>query len=292
MKLSVSTYSFWQYLSAGRLTQAGCVDEAARLGFDAVEIAELRTPDGQSRREYAAMLRRMAVDAGIPISSFTVGADFLNGSGGDVKAEIARVKELVDLGAELGVSFMRHDATTGEPTGPNARSFDTVLPILADACREIADYAAGYGIRTMVENHGFFCQDSSRVAALHKATAHPNFSLLCDIGNFLCAEEDPLSACAAVAPLTAYAHAKDFIIRTSEKSPVADEGWWLKTREGGLFLQGCALGQGGVPVADCLNLLKNAGFDGYVSLEYEGPGDCMEGIRQGFDYLRRWQEQS
>ena len=38
----------------------------------------------------------------------------------------------------------------------------------------MTEYAAAKGIKTMVENHGFFCQDSDRVEKLVTAVAHPN----------------------------------------------------------------------------------------------------------------------
>ena len=33
--------------------------------------------------------------------------------------------------------------------------------------------------------------------------------------------------------------------------------------------------------------LKRAGYDGYVSIEFEGSGDCIEGIGRGLNNLRK-----
>ena len=65
----------------------------------------------------------------------------------------------------------------------------------------------------MVENHGFYVQDSERVEKLYAAVDNKNFGLLTDMGNFLCADEDPASAFARVAPYAYYVHAKDFIVK-------------------------------------------------------------------------------
>ena len=46
------------------------------------------------------------------------------------------------------------------------KGFDTVLPRLAEGVRRITEYAAEKGVRTMVENHGRFVQDSDRVEKL------------------------------------------------------------------------------------------------------------------------------
>ena len=96
---------------------------------------------------------------------------------------------------------MRHDATSGLGRG---KSFDMLLPVIADACREVTEYAEKKGVKTMVENHGFFCQDALRVEKLFTAVNHPNFGLLCDMGNFLCADENPLNAVSKVAPFASY----------------------------------------------------------------------------------------
>lgn len=59
-------------------------------------------------------------------------------------------------------------------------------------------YAAEKGIKTAVENHGTFCQDSDRVELLVNTVAHDNFGLLVDMGNFLCADENPAAAVGAL----------------------------------------------------------------------------------------------
>lgn len=119
---------------------------------------------------------------GIEIVNYTIGADFLRGSNGDLQAEIERVKREVDIAAILGVPGMRHDASSGWPaTHRGPKSFDAALPRLAEGCRAVTEYAASQGIKTMVENHGWFCQESLRVEKLVTAVDHPNFGVLIDM---------------------------------------------------------------------------------------------------------------
>jgi len=176
MKIAVSSYSFSPLIQNGSLTQLDCVTCAKDLGFDAIEIVEIMPHDGSSDEEYAKKLGEEARRVGISVSNFTIGADFLKGSDGDVNVEIDRVKKKIDIAILLGATGVRHDATTGFPAGTREyRGFDDALPQLADACRKVTEYAAECGIRTMIENHGFFCQDSERVEKLVNAVAHPNF---------------------------------------------------------------------------------------------------------------------
>ncbi|MDD3765655.1 MAG: sugar phosphate isomerase/epimerase [Eubacteriales bacterium] len=262
MKISVSSYSFNKYLKDGTMTQLDCVSKAKDMGFDAIEFVEILAPEGVSNEDYAKRLKEECEKHQLPVSSFTFWADFLTGSGGDNEKEISRVKSMIDIAEILGAKLVRHDATSGD-----GRSFDSVLPVLAKSCREVTEYAATKGIKTTVENHGFFCQDSERVEKLYNAVGHPNFGLLADMGNFLCADEAPEQAFSRIAPYAAYVHAKDFHVK-SAMLPAPGEGFF--TSRSGNFLRGAILGHGDVPVLQCLKALKKAGYGGYVAIEFEG----------------------
>ena len=124
---------------------------------------------------------------------------------------------------------------------------------------------------TCVENHGFIAQDSDRMERLFNAVNDENFGLLVDMGNFLCVDEDPALAVSRLAPYAVHVHVKDF---TRE----VDRG--LVTRAYNR-IWGCTAGDGVVPVQQCLAILKRAGYDGVVSLEYEGSDDALSSIARG-----------
>ena len=217
------------------------------------------------------------------MTCFCVGADFLNR---DTDAEIERVKGMVDVAEAFGTKLMRHDATPGYPnTIKTGRSFDTVLPTLARAYREVTEYAEKKGIRTCIENHGFFAQDPERVEKLINAVGHPNFGALVDIGNFACTDADHNYAVGLMAPYAFHVHAKDFHKRSGSLDNPG-EGWFMS--RGGNYLRGAIIGQGDVPVRQCINTLKRAGYGGVLSIEFEGMEDPLKGIRIGVDNLRRF----
>ena len=56
---------------------------------------------------------------------------------------------------------------------------------------------------------------------------------------------------------------------------------------GANYLRGTAVGDGDVGSAQCIQILKNAGYDGYLDIEYEGPEDCIEALKKGLDFLRK-----
>ncbi len=290
MKTAVSSYSFSRLLQAGAMTQLDCVQKAAEMGFDAIEFVDILPHDGSAPEEYAGRLGEACKRAGRAVSNYTVGADFLTGSAGDLQAEVKRVCGQVDLAACLGAASMRHDATGGyPPAGRSWRGFDQALPRLAEGCRAVAAYGEKLGIRTMVENHGYFCQESRRVEKLVNMVAHENFGLLNDMGNFLCVDENPAEAVGRVAPYAFYVHAKDFILK-SGMEPDPGEGFF-RTR-GGNRLRGTIIGHGCVPVRQCLSILKQNGYDGYVSIEFEGMEDPLQALPIGLANLRRYLEEA
>lgn len=291
MKYSVSSYSYMSMIRAGEITPFEVIAKTKELGFDAIEFVDfvdfLPIPE-EERPDYARKIKAEADRVGLEISCLTIGADFINGSEGDVEKEIERVKKFVDLGAILGVKRMRHDATVGYAwNSGNYTAFDKLLPRLADACRTVTEYAEQFGIYTMIENHGFFAQDSDRVEKLHAAINHKNFRLLCDMGNFLCADENPAMAFSRVAPYVGYVHAKDFIVKPFNEDPGKGA---FQTRSGN-WLRGTIVGHGNVPVKQCLYMVKKAGYDDYISIEFEGLEPVCTALAIGLDNLKRYWSQ-
>lgn len=285
MKIGVSSYSFSRLVRSGQMEQIAVIGKAKEIGFDVIEFSTIHVPAGKTLSAYAQELREEADRLGIDIVNYTIGADFLRGSGGDLPAEIARVQAEVDVAEVLGVPGMRHDASSGWPTdhvGP--KSFAAALPRLAHGCRAVTEYAAAKGIKTMVENHGFFCQESVRVEQLVTAVDHANFGVLIDMGNFLCADDEPATAVGRLMPYAFHCHAKDFHVKPG--MDVFPGSGWFATR-GGNYLRGAIIGHGNVPVLQCLQIMQRAGYQGVLSVEYEGIEDVIEGIQLGHDNLRR-----
>lgn len=286
MKVSVSSYSFSKLMNQGILNQFSCIEKAKEIGFDGIEFVNIMPHDGSTIEEYAVKLKEECKRIGITITNYTFGADFINGSNGDVTEEIQRVKEQIDIADILGAYSVRHDATIGySKKEKKHRGFQHALPILANACRKITEYAAQKGIVTMVENHGTFCQDSDRMEALINAVDHENFGWLCDMGNFLCVDENPIHAVGKAAPYVKYVHAKDFYVKSGNE-PDPGDGFFRS--RGGNYLKGTIVGHGNIPVTQCLAILKNAGYDGYVAIEFEGMEDTITALSIGVSNLKRY----
>ncbi len=285
MKIGVSSYSFRRLVADGTLRQLDVIAKARELGFDVLEFSKIMLPEGRELPDYARELRAEADRVGIEIANYTIGADFLGGSDGDLQAEIERVRREVDIAEILGAPGMRHDVVYGYPPSlGHYAGFDTIVERLAEGCRGVTEYAAAKGIRTMVENHGYICQDSVRVEKLIVTTAHDNFGVLMDMGNFYCVDENAGEAIGRLAKYAFHAHAKDFHLK-SGNAVHPGEGWFMS--RGGNFLRGSIIGHGDVPLLQAIRALKKSGYDGVFSIEFEGMEDVLQALRIGQANLRR-----
>lgn len=286
MKIGVSTYSFYSLTSSGVMSQMDVIDRAKEMGFDVVEFAGLIVPEGESIESFAQKVREKCDQLEIEVGNYTIGADFINCPGGDWTAEVERLKGEVRIAKILGAPGMRHDATSGFKAGiKGAKGFDEALPILTKGCRAVTEYAADLGIKTMVENHGFFCQDSERVEKLINSVNHENFGALIDIGNFLCVDEEPSIAAGRLIPYASHVHVKDFHVKSGTE-PNPGDGWFCS--RGGNYLRGAIVGHGCVPVVQCLRIVKKSGYNGTISIEFEGLEDSIKGIEIGLKNLKSY----
>ena len=287
MKFSVSSYSFQQYIKEGKMTQLDAVVKAKELGFDAIEFIDLMKDTLEGQLEYAKELRAKAEELGIEICAYTIGANLYQGSEEKDAAEVERLKGQLRVAKELGAKLMRHDVCYKEKDeNGKITSFGKMLPTIAKNARAVTEYAATLGIKTCTENHGFIAQDADRVEALYNTVDHENYGLLIDVGNFACADECSVKAVSRLAPYAIHVHAKDFHIYPFGES--APDGIRSFTSRGCRTLAGCAIGDGDIPTKQCVAILKKAGYDSYLTVEYEGSEDCIEGIKKGLAALKSY----
>ena len=289
MKIAVSSYSYNQKIKTGEMTQLDAIRAAKEMGFDGIEFTDLKPtaePTLAEQLAYAKELRTEAERVGIEIVAYLVGAKLYLGSPEADAKEVERLCGQLDVAAALGAKIFRHDVCSSERVGDRTVSFDQMLLTIAQNARKVTEYAATLGIRTCSENHGLVAQDSDRVEKLYNTVRHENYGLLVDMGNFACVDEDSIRAVSRLAPYAIHAHAKDFIIHPFNAE--IEEGKKFFTSRGCNKLMGCAIGDGNIPIAQCVEILKKADYDGYITIEFEGNGDCMIEIVKGLACLKQY----
>lgn len=277
MKIGVSSYSFMHHAKQTGASLPDICTLAKEIGFEGIELISLSffTKNGETEAELAAQVRDHCNTLALPIIAYTVGADFLRN---DIAGETARVKGCIDIAALLGAPLFRHDVTN-EP----CKSWQDAVCLMAPAIREIAEYAAQKGIRTSTENHGYVFQDANRVEALIREVNHDNYGWMVDIGNFVCADQNSIPAVAIAAPYAFHAHAKDFLIKPADSE---DPGaGWFRSRHG-QYIRGTVPGHGVIPIRRCVEILREHGYDGWLSYEFEGMEENIPALEAGLHYLK------
>lgn len=278
MKLGISTYSLSRAIISGELNVLDALEKIKEMGGEHAEIVPIGF-DLSNDSILVDEIKNKATALQLELSNYAIGANFITEDEASYRQEIERVKREVDIASQLGVKRMRHDVATREQT--SIVQFYEDLPKLAEACREIADYAMQYGIITSVENHGFYIQAHERVQMLVHKVNRANFKTTVDIGNFMCVDEDPLIAVKQNLPFASMIHIKDFYKRSDDPG-----AGWFQTAHGN-YLRGAIAGQGDMNMKEVLRIIKYSGYDGYLSIEFEGMEECQLGTKIGLDNIRR-----
>src|SRR5690606_37419985 len=122
---------------------------------------------------------------------------------------------------------------------------------MVDDIRECVDYAAGRGIVVALQNHHDFLKTAEETIEVMEAIKSPWFGLMLDIGSFR--SGDPY----------------DEIARTIRYAVT----WQIKEK---VFVNGK---ETDVEATRLIELIKDAGFRGYLPLESLGSGDPKEKVR-------------
>lgn len=289
MKVGLSSYSLLDAIKKGEMDILDVVEWIADNGGEHMEIV----PYGFTlvdNLELADAVRKKAEEVGIELSNYSMPANFVQETEEEFEKEVVRLKEHVDLLNRMGIKHMRHDVTafTLPPEKNTIAYFENSLPQIVEGSRRIADYAAQFGITTTIENHGVAVQASDRVQRVLALVDRPNFKTTLDIGNFMCVDENSIVGVKKNLQYASLVHFKDFYFRPYYQDPGA--GKWFKTSNGN-FLRGAIVGQGDIEIREIINLIKDSGYDGYITVEFEGMEECKEGSKIGMDNVRRfWEE--
>ncbi|GIP31539.1 sugar phosphate isomerase/epimerase [Paenibacillus sp. J2TS4] len=286
MKIGLSSYSLSRLIKSGEMTLLEAIQWVSENGGEHVEIV----PIGFDLIEEPSLIeaiRNKAADVGIDISNYAVGANFITDSKEGFDQQVELLKKHVDIVHGLGAKLMRHDVASRPIPETSIAQFEADLETMVEGCRQVADYAAQFGITTSVENHGYFVQASDRVQRLIHAVDRPNFKTTLDVGNFMCADENSVVAVKKNVSYASMVHLKDFYLRPSYRNP--GEGWFPTAS--GNFLRGAIVGHGDIDMVEVIRVVKQSGYDGYISIEFEGMEDPRTGSKIGMANARRiWEE--
>lgn len=261
MRLAVSMWSYVRAVQAGRMDIPGFIREAKRAGADGVELLTYFYKDPVVDR---ALAKQALEETGLPCPIYSISQNFAKLDPAVRTAELEKIKfgvgEAKFYGSEV-VRVFAGDVAEGI-------TFDMARGWIIEGLVAASLYAAEHGVRLALENHGSLAGRGEQVRGLiEEVRAKSGTDVLGanpDTGNFLLVGQQSHEAIAEVAQYAHMVHFKDF-------APAPDDhtGFAYTGREGERYV-GTAVGEGRVDLARCIHELRVAGFDGWLSVEYEG----------------------
>jgi len=168
-------------------------------------------------------------------------------------------------------------ATTDGLHKPEGLEDADAMGIMERSYRQILRVAEAHEIIVTIEVHGYFTTDPDRMAEMLAFVDSPRLRMNLDTGNTFIAGQDPVAFLERFVDKVAHVHVKD----VSESLAAAARG-----EQTGIAVSACAIGDGvnADNIRRCLEILRDAGFDGTLSMECEGQGGPL--IEKSLTWLR------
>ena len=257
LRLGLAAYSLRDYLlgkSSPKMTLDDFIDRAAAWGVDAVELTSYYFPS-EFTPEYVAGLKRHCFLVGLDVSQTPVGNTFTHPAGPDRDQQLAHVRRWIDVAADLGSPAVRIFAGEVQPGQSEAEARRNCIEAIGACC----EHAARRGVFLALENHGGIVATPDGLLEIVRAVSCDWFGVNLDSGNFRTA--DPYADLAKCAPYAVTVQAK------------------VEVQPAGGPKQEADLGR-------VVGILRDAGYRGYVTLEYEAAEDPLTAIPRHLDRLR------
>jgi sugar phosphate isomerase/epimerase len=248
-KISLAEWSLHKSLFAKKMSNLDFPAKAKNeFGISAVEYVNQFFMDKAKDEKYLTELKKRCDDNGV--TSVLIMCDGEGGLGEINKAQrsqsVENHKKWVDAAKFLGCHSIRVNAY-----GEGSR--EEVAKAATEGLRALAEFAKPSGINVIVENHGGYSSDGQWLSEVISKTQISNCGTLPDFGNFCVKREGEVCQ-----------EWYDRYKGTAEMMPFA-KGVSAKTHE--FDASGNCIE---TDYAKMLQVVKNAGYTGYLGIEYEG----------------------
>jgi sugar phosphate isomerase/epimerase len=270
-RIAVSTYSFWQFRNKELRDIATCIDLAADMGFDGVEILHRQMENEANDR--LQELKRRAFLYGLDLCGFSTHQTFLSPDATERRKNVEHTVHCIELAYQLGIPTMR--VNTG--TWGTSKDFNELMKNrgieppregytdeegfkwVIDGFTQCIRAAERCGVTMGLENHWGLGRTPEGVLRVVEAVRSPWLRVTLDTGNFL---EDPYDKLEMLAPAAALVQAKTYY----------GGGLWYTLD---------------LDYERIARLLRKHRYRGYISLEFEGKEDPRTGVPKSLELLRK-----
>ena len=259
------------YYNVGGRSLEEFFDFAAASGFTHVEIPVSSFWDGSeaaldAARRRAEEIRRRLEQLGLAVSALGAGNDFVYLDEAKIAEQVARMEKVCELAGLLGTKVLRTEGGRPKDEVPKERWVEA----MAGCLKRCLPFVERDGYYLAVDNHGHVTNDAELQVALFKEVGSKHVGANLDTMNYRWAGhslERINHFYEIIAPYVLHTHFKDG--RGSLKEYV-----------------GLALGEGEIDLDHAVRCLKQAGYSGVWTVEYEGKTDPVEGYRKGLAWLK------
>ena len=246
-KISLAQWSLNRYFWRKELDNLDFAKTAKeKFDIDAIEYVNQFFKDKGTDMDYLGQMKQRAEDNGVKSLLIMVDGEGNLGAtdASERQQSVEKHYKWVQAAQFLGCHSIRVNAAgkgSAEEVGKSA----------TDGLRSLSEFAKDYDINVIVENHGGYSSDGSWLIEVIKNVGLPNCGTLPDFGNFY--EYDRYQGVAEMMPFAkgVSAKAKEFDESGNETS---------------------------IDYQKMLQIVKDAGYTGYIGIEYEGSKDGMEGV--------------
>jgi L-ribulose-5-phosphate 3-epimerase len=269
-RFAVSTYSFWRFLDGLKLPIEKCIDLAADMGFDGVEILHMQME--KEDNAYCQGLKRRAFLNGLDLCGFSTHQTFVSPQKSERDKNVEHTLHCIELAYTLGIPIVR--VNTGrwrtiesfddfmakrgiEPALPGYTEEDAFGWVI-DSLARCLKKAEECGVTLGLENHWGLARSPEGMLRIVDALKSPWLQPMMDTGNFL---EDPYDKLRMIAPKTIFVQAKTYY----------GGGIWYTLD---------------LDYPRIARILAEQKFRGYISLEFEGREDYMTAIPKSLALLK------
>lgn len=265
-----------------------------KMGADGVEIVvqddyKSGLPTHCSR-EILEQVKQCAQDNHIQIICLTPYNSYFNSLDEAVRQkELAAIEDVIGYCDFLGAKYIR--IYGGNLVAGDTEKLEERWAKLVESLRYLGDKAAEKGVTLVVENHfNTMAVSAKQSAKLMEDVNHPAVRILYDQANLaFTGNEDYVQAIQTQQQYVAYMHVKDLVFKEGVAFTSSDVAH-PKEEERNVYTR--IVGEGVLPWPEILRAVKERGYDGWLSLEYERrwhPDDIPDasiGMKKSLDYLR------
>jgi|GEM_PF-203320 len=269
IKLGISSYSYWHF-APEKTPIEYVIEEASRLNAPAVDILhrqmESEDPD------YLLGLKRHALIHGVDLNCLSTHQDFVTPDPEERQESIENTKRYIRLAHHLGISCMRVSAGRWDTSGSFSALMDNkgIEPPLEGyteddayewvigAMEQLIPVAEEHGVMLGLENHWGMTRTAEGILRIMEPFDSPWLGVLLDTGNFL---ERPYEQMEMLAPHTVFVQAKTYY-----------GGGRYYTID--------------IDYNRIAEILRNAEYRGYVSIEFEGYEESEVAVAETISLLR------